>query len=170
MFDKKTFLASLALETKIIIHLAGKLSADQLSYRPTEKQRSTLELLQYLTIMGSAATIYATTGTWDHWDALAEKSKSVDLASLPKAMKAQLALITKTLAKLNDAALKRKKANAFYGAKLSLGAGLVEMVLKQYAAYRMQLFLYAKASGLGDLVSSDCWAGKSPKPAKAAKA
>ena len=170
MFDKKAFIASLKHETKILTHLAAQLKANHLAYRPTDKQRSTGELLQYLTIMGAAATVYATTGTWDHWDALAEKSKTVTLATFPKAMQAQLALITKSLAKLNDGALKRKQTKSFAGIKMSLGAGLIEMVLKQYAAYRMQFFLYAKASGLSQLGSSDCWAGKSPKPAKAAKA
>jgi hypothetical protein len=168
MFDKKAFLASLTLETKIIIHLAAQLDAKKLAYRPTEKQRSAEELLQYLTIMGSAATTFALTGAWDHWEALADKSKAVTLATFPKAMKAQLSLITKILATTNDGALKRKKAKAFNGATMSLGACLVEVVLKQYAAYRMQFFLYAKASGLPDLGSSDCWAGKSPKKAKPA--
>jgi hypothetical protein len=170
MFDKKAFLASLRHETKVITHLAAQLRPDQLDYRPTEKQRSTLELLQYLTITGSAATLYAITGKWDHWDAQEEKAKSVGLASFPKALKAQLALITKSLAKLNDSALKRKPVKTFAGQKMSLGAGLVEMVLKPYTAYRMQLFLYAKASGLSHLGTSDCWAGRSPKAAKAAQA
>ena len=33
-------------------HLAGKVDRAQLDYRPTAKQRSTLELLQYLAVMG----------------------------------------------------------------------------------------------------------------------
>lgn len=166
MYDKKAFLASLKHETKVIIHLASLLKADQLGYRPTAKQRSTTELLQYLTIMGTSATIYAKTNAWDHWDALAEKSKTVTLASFPKAMQAQLKAIAKVLTPFNDAALKRKPANSFTCGKTSLGAALIEMVLKQIVAYRMQLFLYAKASGLPQLNTDDCWRGKSSKTAK----
>lgn len=167
MFDKKAFLASLAFETKILTHLAAQLDESRLSYRPTEQQRSTLDLLRYLSIGPAAATIYAITGNWNHWDALEEKSKAVTLATFPKAMKAQLALITKTLKPIGDSALKRKKTTTFAGQKTTLGPGLIEMVLKQYAAYRMQLFLYAKASGLSHLGTSDVWAGRKPKAAKA---
>ena len=166
MYDKKAFLATLKFETKVIIHLASLLQSEQLSYRPTAKQRSTTELLQYLTIMGTAATLFATTNAWDHWDALAEKSKTVTLASFPKAMQAQLKAITKVIAPFNDAVLKRKKANSFTCGKTTLGSALIEMVLKQTVAYRMQLFLYAKASGLPHLTTDDCWRGKSSKAAK----
>jgi len=166
MYDKKAFLATLAYETKIVIHLASLLKTKQLSYRPTAKQRSTMELLQYLTIAGTAATVYATTSSWDHWDALAKKSKTVTLASFPKAMQAQLKAIAKAIAPFNDAALKKKKADSFTCGQTNLGNALIEMVLKQAVAYRMQLFLYAKASGLPHLNTDDCWRGKSSKATK----
>jgi len=166
MLDKATFLSSLKLEAKIIKHLAAQLTAAQLDYRPTPPQRSTLELLRYLTIMGSAATEYATTGTWDHWEALAKQSEQVDLASFPKAMDRQLKAITKALAGHSDAKLRKQRTKTFAGLTTTLGHGLVEMVLKQFTAYRMQLFLYAKAAGLAQLGTSDVWAGRAPKAKK----
>ena len=39
-------------EVRILLHLAGKIDRNKLDYRPTAKQRSTLELLQYLVTMG----------------------------------------------------------------------------------------------------------------------
>jgi hypothetical protein len=42
---------------------------------------------------------------------------------------------------------------------------LVNVVLRQFAAYRMQLFLYLKASGHPELGTSDCWMGKDADPA-----
>lgn len=167
MYDKKAFLASLKHETKVITHLAAQLSPDKLDYRPSEKQRSTLDLLRFLATTGMGTTTYALTGSWDHWGSVEEKAKAIDLANFPKAMQAQLKGITKALAKLNDAALKRKTVNSFNCGKTTLGAGLVEMVLKQLVAYRMQLFLYAKASGLPQLNTDDCWRGRTSKAAKA---
>ena len=38
-------------EIKILLHLASKLEPGMLDYRPTPKQRSTLELLRYLSAM-----------------------------------------------------------------------------------------------------------------------
>ena len=45
-------IATLQQEVSILLHLAGKVEGSMLSYRPTPKQRSTLELLQYMAIMG----------------------------------------------------------------------------------------------------------------------
>ena len=45
-------IATLQQEVRILVHLAGKVDASMLDYRPTPKQRSTLELLQYMAIMG----------------------------------------------------------------------------------------------------------------------
>src|SRR5262252_6655338 len=39
-------------EGRILLHLAGKIDRKQLDYRPTPKQRSTIELLRYLVVMG----------------------------------------------------------------------------------------------------------------------
>ena len=169
MFDKAAFLASLKHEAKILKHLAAQLTPAHLDYRPTPAQRSTLELLRYLTIAGSAALEYAITGTWDHWEATEKRSADVDLASFPKAIDRQLKSIEKALAGYTDAKLRRARTRTFAGVEMTLGAGLVEMVLKQFTAYRMQLFLYAKSAGLAQLGTSDLWAGRSPKPPKPAK-
>ena len=48
MITKQQFLDSCLNEIRIIKHLYGKVTPEMLSYRPTEKQRSMLELLQYL--------------------------------------------------------------------------------------------------------------------------
>ena len=40
-----------------------------------------------------------------------------------------------------------------------LGRALLEMPLKWMTAYRMQLFLYAKAAGAVDLTTADNWRG-----------
>lgn len=163
MFDKAAFLASLKHEGKILKHLAAQLKPEQLDWRPTPGQRSTIELLRYLTIGAQAATGFALTGNWDGWDALEAKAQTVDQTGFAKAIDRQVAAIVKALAPISDATLKRRQVTTFAGQKLSLGAGLVEMVLKQLTAYRMQLFLYAKQSGLSHLGTSDVWAGKAAK-------
>ena len=46
-----------------------------------------------------------------------------------------------------------------FGRKASCGFMLVSLVLKHYAAYRMQLFLYLKASGRAELNTMNLWVG-----------
>ena len=48
---KEQLVASLQNEVRILLHLVSKIDRSQLNYRPTPGQRSTLELLRYLSIM-----------------------------------------------------------------------------------------------------------------------
>jgi hypothetical protein len=52
VLTKEELISSLRREVRILVHLAGKVDKSKLDYRPTPKQRSTLELLQYMAIMG----------------------------------------------------------------------------------------------------------------------
>ena len=49
---KDELITSLQNEVRILQHLCTKIEPSMLDYRPTPKQRSTLELLRYLTSMG----------------------------------------------------------------------------------------------------------------------
>src|SRR5678810_770091 len=49
---KDEVIAQLQKEVRILLHLASKIERSQLDYRPTPKQRSTIELLRYLVNMG----------------------------------------------------------------------------------------------------------------------
>jgi hypothetical protein len=51
VLTKDELIASLQHEVRVLLHLASKVDPAKLEYRPTSKQRSLLELLQYLTIM-----------------------------------------------------------------------------------------------------------------------
>ena len=52
VLTKDELIGWLKTEVRILVHLAGKVDRAKLDYRPTANQRSTLELLQYLAIMG----------------------------------------------------------------------------------------------------------------------
>src|SRR6266540_405869 len=57
--------AMLQQEVRIFLHLAGKVDPSMLGYRPTPKQRSTLELLQYIAIMGPTQLTVIEHGVFD---------------------------------------------------------------------------------------------------------
>jgi hypothetical protein len=82
VLTKEELIASLQNEVRILAHLAGKVDPSKLDYRPTPKQRSTLELLQYMAIMGptqmaliqaGAFTRPALSATWSPAEAAAKK-------------------------------------------------------------------------------------------------
>src|SRR5947207_14039386 len=80
VLTKPDLLGSLQHEVNILLHLAGKIDRARLDYRPAPKQRSTLELLQYLTIMGPELLTVAKTGVFDipAWTAAEQQAASLD--------------------------------------------------------------------------------------------
>lgn len=159
MLTKQQFIDSCKHEAKVITHLAGKLSPKQWEYKPTPGQRSALELAQYLSQAALSATTYAITGNWDHSDAMEAQAEKLAPRDVGPAMQKQIASVESLIAKYSDADLQKTKTKTWAGVECSLGEGLLNMVLKVLVAYRMQLFLYAKASGSTQLGTMDCWAG-----------
>jgi hypothetical protein len=164
VLSKAELIAALAEEVRILLHLAGKADRRSLEYRPTPRQRSTAELLKYLSMMGPTLVKDAKAGAWDEagW-ATAEQAaqgRSVEqaletIASHPDAYAA-------LLADVSDADLRAEVE--MFGEKSTLGAFLVKWVLSGCAAYRMQVFLYLKASGHEELNTSNLWSGVDASP------
>jgi hypothetical protein len=159
VMTKAELIDALQNEVRILLHLAGKIDRSKLDYRPTPKQRSTLELIQYLSIMGPELVKATTAGRFDPaaWSE-AEKtaySRTFDqaLAAIGEQTRAYAAL----LADVSDADLRAQVE--MFGQPTSRGAFLVNLVLCGCAAYRTQLFLYLKACGREELNTMNLWAG-----------
>ena len=58
-------IATLQHEVRILLHLASKVEPAMLDYRPTPKQRSTLELLQYMATTGPTQLTVIERGVFD---------------------------------------------------------------------------------------------------------
>jgi hypothetical protein len=159
MLTKAQFLESVGHEVRIIKHLATKVPKGQYDYRPTPSQRSTLELLRYLSHAALSGGTFAVTGSWDHYDAFEAEAEKLQPGEFAARMDRQLAEIGKLLAPFTDADLGSRPSKTMMETTIPLGANLTGMVLKLLVAYRMQLFLYAKASGASTIGSMDCWAG-----------
>ena len=162
VLTKSELIASLQNEVRILLHLAGKIDRATLDYRPTPKQRSTTELLRYLTVMGPALVRAAKSGAFDPaaWTA-AENAASVgDFDQTLVALAAQSAVYAELLADVSDADFRAEVE--IFGGKCSRGAFLVNTVLCGCAAYRTQIFLYLKSCGRQDLNTMNLWAGVDP--------
>ena len=77
---KEEVIAQLQKEVRILLHLASKIDRAQLDYRPTPKQRSTIELLKYLVNMGPLLVKAIKSGTFDveAWQAGTAKANAAD--------------------------------------------------------------------------------------------
>ena len=160
IMTKSELMAALKHESKIVLHLAGKCDRKQLDYRPTPKQRSTLEMLRYLSMMGPEIVRYAFSANpgFDDWTKAVEAADKLDYDGVVK----QIAALPKTydalLGGVADADF-RTEIKDFEGLTVSRGAFLVNLALAGHVAYRTQVFLYLKANGQDQLDSSNLWNG-----------
>ena len=163
ILTKSELLASLQKEVRILLHLASKIDRSQLDYRPTPKQRSTIELLQYLSYMGPMMLRYAKSQQFDQdaWAALVKTAGSRGFDETLAEIETHSENYAALLADMDDAAF-RSEVTGFDGAKTSCGSFIVNNVIAQCAAYRTQLFLYLKACGREELTTSNLWAGVDP--------
>jgi acyl-CoA reductase-like NAD-dependent aldehyde dehydrogenase len=166
ILTKSELLASLQKEVRILLHLAGKIDRSKLDYRPTPKQRSTLELLQYLSYMGPMLVRYAKGEAMDAetWGPVVQTAAARDFDQTLAAIDAHKETYAALVADMDDAAFRAEVAG-FDGAKTTCGAFIVNHVLGQCAAYRTQLFLYLKASGREELSTMNLWVGVDPPAA-----
>ena len=163
VLTKEELISSLRREVRILVHLAGKVDKSKLDYRPTPKQRSTLELLQYMAIMGPTQIALVKAGTFNRpalraaWRPAEAIAKTMSFDQAVAAIKKQSDEYVRLLGDWSEADF-RGEIDMF-GTKSARGSLLVSLVLGGHAAYRTQLFCYLKSCGRDELNTMNLWAG-----------
>lgn len=155
---KSELIDSLQNEVRILNHLATKVDRSKLDYRPTPKQRSTLEWLQYLTIMGPELVrgIKDLKFDGEAWMKAEEAARARDFDQTV----AELAKLSDVYASLADLSDQDFRAELdMFGSKYTRGSAVLNIIICGHAAYRAQLFNHLKASGREELNTMNLWAG-----------
>jgi hypothetical protein len=162
VLTKSEVIASMQKEVRILLHLATKIDRAKLDYRPTPKQRSTMDLLRYLSVMGPNLVRAARAGGFDpaSWTESQQAAAARDLDQTLDVIAAQADEYATLIGDMTDEDF--RKDVEMFGRKSTVGAFLVNTVLCGYAAYRTQLFLYLKACGREELNTMNLWAGMDP--------
>lgn len=165
VLTKSELIASFENEVRILLHLAGKLSQADLDYRPTPRQRSAIELLRYLTVMGPELLKAAKVGTFDaaSFTKVEKAAESMTFEQTLAALAAQPGRYEALLSDVSDADFRADVE--MFGMRMTRGAFIVNQVVCACAAYRTQLFLYLKACGHAELSTMNLWAGMDAPPA-----
>jgi hypothetical protein len=165
VLTKAELISSLQKEVRILLHLATKIDRAHLDYRPTPKQRSTLELLRYLAMMGPNLVQAAKANGFDptHWTAMLKDLETKNFDEVIDAIAATADQYNTLIGDMSDADFRVEIE--MFGRKATRGSFLVNTVLCGYAAYRTQLFLYLKSCGREELNTMNLWAGMDPTPA-----
>ena len=166
VLTKPELIGSLQNEVRILVHLASKVSPSMVDYRPTPKQRSVLELLRYLSIMGPGLVQAAKAGfNPEAWTKASAEADARNFDQTVDAIRGHADQYASMLSDWSDADF-RVEIDMF-GNKTTRGAFIVSLVLGGCAAYRTQLFMYLKANGREELNTMNLWGGMDPPPAPA---
>ena len=159
VMTKPELIGSLQHEVHILLHLASKVDRAKLDYRPTKKQRSTLEWLQYLSIMGPALVEATKAGGFDaeKWTAAQEAAKKRNFEQTVEALETLKDFYATHVGAIPEADLRSEIE--MFGNKTTKGGVLVNLVLCGHAAYRTQIFNHLKACGREELSTMNLWAG-----------
>lgn len=158
MITKQQYIDSITFELGVIRHLATKIDAAHLDFKPTEKQRSTHELMTYMsTIFGGAVDMIKAAGDRSVYKAWTDKTPAVTLANFDELMKIQEKHIQDVVSAMTEEDLAEKVT--IYGNERTRAEHLLNGPLKWAAAYKMQLFMNLKMSGAEHLNTMNLWAG-----------
>ncbi len=126
---KEELVGSLQNEIRILLHLISKIDQAQLDYRPTAKQRSTMELLRYLSIMGPNLIPAVKTGKFDGaaWGVTEAAAKVKSFEQIVADIEKQAAMYGSELGAMSEAELGEQIE--MFGRPTSRGAHIVNMVL-----------------------------------------
>jgi hypothetical protein len=159
MINKEEIAASMMFECDVAKHLHGKLTPKSYDYKPSEGQRSTLELLQYLSICGIAGIQSLYQSDWKVFGTYRERASKVTAEGFPAAMDLQKKEIKEFFHSVSERDLETKDALLPIGGTQLLGRAILDLPLKWLAAYKLQLFLYAKATGVTEINTANAWMG-----------
>ena len=159
VLSKAELNAALQKEVGILIHLAKKLDQTSADYRPTAKQRSSLELLRYLTVMGPTLLEAIRKGGFDPavWQARSAQVEALDVDGVIKELERQKATYSQLVEEFPDEDF--RTPIEMFGNRGSKGALIANLILGGCAAYRTQLFLYLKSCGREELGTLNLWQG-----------
>ena len=165
VLTKEELIGSLQNEVRILQHLCTKIDRSMLDYRPSPKQRSTIELLSYLSNMGPGLVQAAKTGTFNpaEWTEATKTAEARDFDQTVAYLATHADMYAKLIGPMTEADF-REPINMF-GNPMSRGSFIVNLVLAGCAAYRTQIFLYLKACGRDELSTSNLWGGADPQAA-----
>jgi hypothetical protein len=167
VLTKQELTGALQNEVRIFLHLAGKIDRSKLDYRPTPKQRSTIELLRYMSVMGPAVLKAIKAGAFDRdgFQGAMTEANAMNFDQVLGAIENQRGAYAEILGSYSDEDF-RGEIDLFGTGKASRGSVIAHLVLGGCAAYRMQLFLYLKACGRDELNTMNLWGGMdAPMPA-----
>jgi hypothetical protein len=155
---KEHLLYNMEREIILIKNIIPFIEEKDLSFRPAEKVRSTYEIMQYLSSIGSNMMHWFLVGmTPEFREKIAAQRNSVTLANFSEQLDNQLQAIKKYMEGVSEEDLLNKIVELPYKEKIPLGSAIINAPIKWLAVYRMELFVYLKLNGNTQISTKEAW-------------
>jgi hypothetical protein len=156
---KQQLLQNLQREIFLLKQLAPMIEERDLDFRPVEKMRSTLELMQYLSTIGaSMLRLFVKNDlTPEEWTKIREYRKGVTRENFKERLDEQMQDILMYMDQISEEDLNKKEVELPSKEKMILGTAIINAPIKWLAVYRMQLFMYLKMNGRTEISTREAW-------------
>ncbi len=157
---KQHLLNNIEKEINICKRLYTKIPRGQMDFRPKEGLRSIVELLRYLSIVGSAMPVYWLKETTDFntfFGTIDKASKMMAYEGFPAAMDEQMITITDLFNEISEDDLMNREVTYPWGGKAAMGEAIIASSIKFLTGYKLQLFSLIKLCDDQKLTTSDAW-------------
>lgn len=160
MYTKKILIEGIAREFEILKHLGSKVTKENASFKFSESQRS-IEDLEYYIVSSLPTQVRLVVDWTRNTDKYKEYTQEVIKFTWKRfviELNKSLKIIKKELRTVKGKA--RKEEIEIFGRKWTRGSFLVDYIFTFLGAYKMQLFLQLKASGVANIGTSNLWGWK----------
>jgi hypothetical protein len=165
MLDKNDVRDSVINEMKIVKQLVSKLPEGSEDFRLSEGQRSTIELLRYIALMGPGV-VHAGNDSGFGWiGENAPAMETVGLEEMPSHLDGAIAEMKGLFENMSDEDFASKPVSVEGMGEWTMQTWLLNTVCKFVPAYKLMLFHHAKAAGNTDIGTWDAWLDNGEVPA-----
>lgn len=156
---KQQLLQNLQREIFLLKQMAPLIEERDLDFRPAEKMRSTLELMQYLGGVGATMLRWFIKNdlTPEEWVKIREHRKTLTRENFKDFLDKQMEDIVMYMDMITEEDLVKKEVELPSKEKMVLGTAIINAPIKWLAAYRYQLFMYLKMNGKVDIGTKEAW-------------
>jgi hypothetical protein len=169
MAFKEYIVDAMIKDLTICQHLYEKIPEGAMDKRPREGMRSTRELLSYIAFIGGASVETYINAGWAKEEniirmkTIRDTVNKIDPSEFVAILEEEKKKIANALDPLTDDDLLTMETTHPWGEKVKLIEALLNNSLKYLAAYRLQLFMYAKMWG-AEIGTANAWRGVDVKP------
>jgi hypothetical protein len=147
--------------------VATHVTESDLDYRPSDKTRSVIELMHYMSSLGSIMLRWYIKNDLDkeQWEIIRAEQAKVTLHNFAECIDKQLVDVRAYLDTVTEDDLMTMEVILPWKEKMPLGMAIINGPIKWLATYRMQLFVALKINGKIELATADAWVLERPAPA-----